>query len=42
MKKSNKTDEDHCDVNGCGCNANYLLAGVAVIFIVIYMATTIK
>ncbi len=42
MKKNNKIDEDHCDVNRCGCNVNYLLVGVVVIFIVMYVATTIK
>jgi len=41
MTKDNKIDENHCDV-GCGCNVNYLLLGIAVIFIVIYVATTIK
>jgi len=42
MKKNNKIDEDRCDVNRCGCNANYLLAGVGVILLVMYVATTIK
>jgi hypothetical protein len=42
MKKNNKVDENHCDVKGCGCNANYVFLGIAVIFIVIYVATAIK
>ena len=26
----------------CGCNANYLLLGIVVIFLVMFIATTIK
>jgi len=42
MKNDKKIDENQCDVNGCGCNANYLLIGITVIFIVMFVATTIK
>jgi hypothetical protein len=42
MKKDNKIDENHCEMEGCGCNVNYLLLGVAVIFIVMIVASTIK
>jgi len=41
MTKDNKIDENQCDVK-CGCDVNYLLLGIAVIFIVMYVATTIK
>ncbi len=34
--------ENQCDVNRCGCNVNYLLIGIAVIFLVMYIANTIK
>jgi hypothetical protein len=42
MKKDNKISDDYCEVGGCGCNVNYLLLGVAVIFIVMIVASTIK
>jgi hypothetical protein len=35
-------EPERCDANGCGCNVNYLLGAIAVIFIVMYLATTIK
>ncbi len=42
MTKDNKIDENHCDVGGCGGNVNYLLLGLAVILIVMIVASTIK
>jgi hypothetical protein len=42
MKKDNKIDKNQCEVGGCGCNVNYLILGIAVIFIVMIVASTIK
>ena len=42
MKRDKKIDDGNCDVKGCGCNANYLLLGIVVIFLVMFVATTIK
>jgi hypothetical protein len=42
MKKYNKINENRCEVSGCGCNVNYLILGVAVIFIVLIVASTVK
>jgi hypothetical protein len=41
-EKDIEMETERCEVNGCGCNVNYLLAAIAVIFIVMYLATTIK
>ncbi|MGB8234198.1 MAG: hypothetical protein WCE60_09445 [Methanobacterium sp.] len=41
MTKENEIDENFGD-GECGCSVNYLLFGIAVIFIVMYIATTIK
>lgn len=43
MKKDKGIDKGtNCDVRGCGCNANYLFLGIIVIFLVMFIATTIK
>ncbi|WP_255590764.1 hypothetical protein [Methanobacterium spitsbergense] len=42
MKRNKKINEDQCDVKGCQCNVNYMLVAIAVIFIVMFIATTIK
>jgi hypothetical protein len=35
-------NEDKCDVNQCRCNAKYLLIGIAAIFLILFISTTIK
>lgn len=42
MKRNKEIIEDKCDIKGCECNVNYLLVAIAVIFIVMFIATTIK
>ena len=42
MKKEDKINENRCEVSGCGCNVNYLILGVAVIFVVMIVASAIK
>ncbi len=42
MKREKKVVNAKCNENDCGCNANYLLLGIVVIFIVMFIATTIK
>jgi hypothetical protein len=40
MKKDNKDEKvEVYDLERCGCSANYLLFSIAVIFIVIFVAT---
>jgi hypothetical protein len=42
MKKEKKVIDGNCDGKSGGCNANYLLLGIVVIFLVMFVATTIK
>jgi hypothetical protein len=43
MKKDKGIDKgNNCDVRGCGCNANYLFLGIAVILVVMFVAASIK
>jgi hypothetical protein len=42
MKRNKEINEDQCDAKVCGCNVNYMLFAIAVIFIVMFIATTIK
>ncbi len=43
MKKDKRIDErNNCEVKGCGCNANYLFLGIAVILVVMFVAASIK
>jgi hypothetical protein len=42
MKKETENKKDQCSMNGCGCSASYIYLGVAVILLVMFVATTIK
>ncbi|MCE7697428.1 MAG: hypothetical protein K8E24_000705 [Methanobacterium paludis] len=37
-----QNEKSQCNVNGCGCSANYIYLGIAVILLVMFVATTIK
>jgi hypothetical protein len=40
IKKSE--NEEKCEVNRCGCSVNYIMGGIAVILLVLFIASTIK
>jgi hypothetical protein len=42
MKRYKEIKENQCEVKGCECNVNYILGAIAVIFIVIFIATSIN
>lgn len=42
MKKEPEDKGEQCNGKGCGCSASYICLGLAVILVVMFVATTVK